>query len=184
MTASRFVYSFAAVLSTALLASCGGQSSAPQLPASPGTLNQLSKPAAISPAHGGAFSANASGGYTLVCRMESFGDFSFSGNGKASFLHGMQESGKMSNGFDCNGKWSGAATLIAERNRNNTVSVNLVGSCRVHCLSPCQSAVTFTVTGGTGRFAHATGSGTVQFTCTNPYGNGTYTDAWSGTLNF
>jgi hypothetical protein len=43
---------------------------------------------------------------------------------------------------------------------------------------PCQSPLSWTVTGGTGKFVHATGSGTVTFKCVGA----TYSDKWSGTL--
>jgi hypothetical protein len=47
----------------------------------------------------------------------------------------------------------------------------------------CGGSNTYVVTGGTGRFAHATGSGTITTTCPGPSGH-TYTDAWSGTLYY
>ncbi len=44
------------------------------------------------------------------------------------------------------------------------------------------ATMTFTIKGGTGKFAQATGSGTVVFRC---FGfRGTYTDTWSGTIKF
>jgi hypothetical protein len=47
-----------------------------------------------------------------------------------------------------------------------------------------QNAVSYTVDGGTGKFAKATGSGTVTFKCHFNRGSGPYSDQWSGTLYY
>ena len=178
--ASRFVYGFAGVLSTALVASCGGQSSTPQLPASPRTLNQLSKPAEISHTRGGTFSASHSGTFTLggPCSSIRREYFNFSGTGRASFLRESSEIGSVQMVEPCR-SWSGSVTMTSIHRRSNSITMTL-GSQRT--FAPCTSVpFSFTVTGGSGRFAHASGSGTVSFDCDTLY---VYTDQWTGTITF
>ena len=179
MKASHFV-SFFAVLSTALLASCGGQSSTFQVPATFGTLTFPAQLAEISPEHGGSFSANASGALSVIaCSATKEGSLTFSGTGEASFLHRMKESGSTYGGrHPC--YEHGKATLVAVSKPSDTVTVKLSGEEFFFC--KIDRSLGFTVTRGTGRFSHATGSGTVTFTC-HPK-SGMYTDVWSGTLNF
>jgi hypothetical protein len=50
---------------------------------------------------------------------------------------------------------------------------------------PCigNPVVDWIVTGGSGKFQHATGSGSLTFKC-EFNGVGPYTDGWTGTLNY
>lgn len=132
------------------------------------------------PALGGSFSASFSGGFTAsACQMlSSPGRFRFKGFGFATFIRKAIESGKMTeNDNTCLDSWFGSALIISKFNRANTVTVSLTTG----RYGPCTQGADWTVTGGTGKFAHATGSGTVFFTCNS---NGTYTDGWSGALHF
>jgi len=125
----------------------------------------------------GAYSGTETGGN--ICAL--LNTFTFSGRGAATFLRRSTESGSMTwnTGFSCNLR--GSATITSIRNPANSVTVFLRGS-----VQPCdpRHPVSYTVSGGTGRFAHASGSGSVQFACPNNAGGGNYTDQWSGTLTF
>ena len=128
---------------------------------------------------GGPFSARYAGTETggNLCLLND--PFKFSGTGSATFLHATSESGSMvwSHGFNCD--LVGSATLTSSNRPHNSVTVRLE-----YQLPGCERSfkgIPFTVTGGTGRFANATGNGTIRFACQS---NGTYTDQWSGTITF
>lgn len=140
---------------------------------------------AQSPAGGGAFSGGYSGSSSRT-QCESHGPtgqsglFIFSGKGKVSFLGRSKESGNLyrlwiGEHYGCAPFWEGAVSLTSSKYPTNTISMHLVNE----STNPCQP-YSFTVTGGTGKFANANGSGTVTFTC----GINTYADQWSGTLSF
>ena len=132
---------------------------------------------------GGSFGVSDSGDYHLTkCAPPGgFGLFTFSGSGSGSFIHNENETGRMeSNDAFCNG-WKGSATLTNAAHPQNSIKMNLSTTTRNTPCSPLGHATTFTITGGTGRFANATGTGTVAFYCNS---DGTYTDKWSGTISF
>jgi hypothetical protein len=139
------------------------------------------------PANGGAFSGAYSGGYSLTLCVSGYrgheGSFTFKGSGNASFLHGSTESGVMKRGKInqnlCVG-WGGTATLSSSRNPQNQIVMDIF-SHSATIDSPCGHVFYYSVTGGSGKFANASGSGTVSFTCS---GSTSYTDRWSGTLNY
>ena len=141
------------------------------------------------PARGGTFAAGYAGESTLEPCVSGYrgkvGTFTFSGSGSASFLHSSLEQGKMTmnrlNNGKCIPKWVGNATLVSVRHPSNTVALTLQS--QESFKTPCQEAVTFSVTGGTGKFRNAEGSGMVRFQCSG-YGNIQYADAWSGTITF
>jgi hypothetical protein len=62
---------------------------------------------------------------------------------------------------------------LAGRSSQDTITGSLSGG---YCL-----ADKFTVTGGTGRYSGATGSGTVTFTCKEKQH---YKDKWTGTISY
>lgn len=133
---------------------------------------------------GGAFNVSDSGNFDLSgCGLFKGGSFRFAGSGFGTFIHQDTEYGSMTSGtypYDCS--WKGTATLVSVAHPRNSIAVELGGA---YNTDPCHTSrfhlVRFTVSGGTGRFVHATGSGTVTFTCNS---NGTYTDQWSGTVTF
>jgi hypothetical protein len=131
--------------------------------------------AAPSQGAGGAFSASYSGAYLLHGRPSSF-TVTFSGNGKASFLGASAESGKelieCPSPSRCTG--SGSATLVSHFRPADSVMATL--SCTETC-----GVWKWSLSGGTGKFAHATGSG--KWTI-RPHRPGGYTDQWTGTLNY
>ena len=128
---------------------------------------------------GGSFQAGyagaETGGYSCLLSHP----FKFSGTGSAAFLHASSESGSMvwGHGYTCD--MQGSATLTSTNHPRNSVTVRLE-----YELPGCERSfrgIPFTVIGGTGRFANATGSGTIQLSC---HSNGTYTDKWSGTITY
>ncbi|MBV9333431.1 MAG: hypothetical protein JO146_05445 [Candidatus Eremiobacteraeota bacterium] len=67
----------------------------------------------------------------------------------------------------------GIFDIISDANPHDTIHVyvDFIGDTKA----------TYDVVSGTGRFAHATGTGTWEFTRTGP---NRYEDTWSGTLSF
>jgi hypothetical protein len=137
---------------------------------------------------GGTFTADYSGNYSLEkCvpgsrRQDGF--FTFSGTGIAKFIHASTEEGQMQRsviGDFCVPKWYGTATLTSKAHPKNTLQIAL--TTRENNDNPCTEAVLFTVTGGTGKFVNASGSGQVTFTCAG-YGSASYTDQWGGSISY
>lgn len=130
---------------------------------------------------GGSFAANSDGGYHFLDCGGTNGHFKFSGTGHASFLHRITESGHMKGKIappHC--VWNGTATLTSRHRPKDSVTFTLgLNGSRYH--NPCTNAVGYVVKRGTGKFANASGYGTVTFSCTD---SGIYLDDWSGTLNF
>lgn len=132
---------------------------------------------------GGPFSANYAGNYSgSDCSAHMNGSFQFSGSGSGSFIHQSTESGSMHGQFinqEC--RWEGTVTLTSTLHPRNSLTM-VVG--QAPALLPCMDnpKVTFGFVTGTGKFANASGSGTIVFHC-NP-NNGTYTDHWSGTITY
>lgn len=129
--------------------------------------------------NGGAFSATYAG-------TETNGEFcfenqkiSFTGKGSASFLRRSTEVGSVqwATGFNCNLR--GKATLTSILYPGNSILVYLTGTTQICDLRG--SGLFYTVGGGTGRFKRASGGGHITFSCK---ADGTYTDSWSGSLNF
>ena len=134
------------------------------------------------PDSGGSFSVNDSGNYSRSgCGPFGAGHFSFSGSGVGTFIHGNKESGSMGSAKgQC--VFTGTAKIVSKRLPANSIAMTL-GSSTLPCFHTRSTTMTFTINGGTGRFAQATGSGTVVITC-GPANAGTYTDVWSGTIRF
>lgn len=130
---------------------------------------------------GGTFSASSSGTDTFSdCTASGNGHFKFLGGGRASYLRRVTESGKLKgnkSGTHC--VWSGNATLTSRHHAQDSVTFSLgLNGSRYH--NPCNNALGYVVKRGTGKFANASGYGTVTFNCN---GSG-YSDTWSGTLSF
>lgn len=170
------------VLASLLLAAC---SAAPTIPSHVQTHDAAIQRSGgslgtklVGPANGGAFSASYSGQYSLTpC-----GTFKIVGSGYGSFIHKSSETGTMGivPNMECN-SWSGQATLVNTLRPRNTITVMLSATGTSPCTPRIGTHVGFGVISGTGRFAHATGGGTIKFTCNS---DGTYTDHWSGTISF
>lgn len=158
-----------------LLAACGG-SHGPVGP--PGANAVMPGVARTAPALGGAFSGGYSGtGTGTLCTYKSGGAFFFDGSGNSSFLGQGKESVLVQGRKLCS--WSGGATLQSSRHPNQVIFIALSEG-RGSIASPCTVTFTYTVHGGTGKFAHAKGSGTLTFQCSGSM----YSDQWSGTISF
>ena len=125
---------------------------------------------------GGAFSASYSGHYLEYCDHEGC-NWSFHGSGTATFLHRSREQFDWTFVLGLSGTTSSyTITLMSSRSQEDRIKVTVNQP-----PTPCGTN-SYVVTGGHGRFAHARGSGTIITTCdTSGY---TYTDAWTGTLNY
>ena len=139
------------------------------------------------PDSGGAFSATYSGSQSLrVCNPpDGDGSFRYTGVGFGSFIRKSTESGSLLGDVHQSCNWGGKTTITSKFHPQNSITMGL--SLRgFQTGTPCAprfgQKVMFTVLSGTGKFANATGSGTVLFTCNG--NNGTYTDQWAGTITF
>jgi hypothetical protein len=160
----------AAILAS-LAAGCSGGSSS--LPARSGSSAAVEAQSVL-PQRGGAFNASFNGTYTR------FGsEYRFRGGGTASFPHVAAESGYEDLHCAPNCYPEGSDTITSDKNRANSIEVSLSGAYRGHFCG----TLNWTVSRGTGKFANATGSGTMSSTCGGSV-RGTYTNTWSGTINF
>ncbi len=134
-------------------------------------------------AAGGALSAHHSGTATPVgsCNTSSC-TVDVSGTGTATFIGANKETGQLSatfNGGSC-GSGSGTLTMTSSSNPANSVTAAVAGRVCLNFLT-LSIRVTYTITGGTGTFAHAAGSGHIKATASL---SGSYHDRWSGTLTY
>ncbi len=130
--------------------------------------NHISR--SVVPSH--VFSATYSGGYTCFGGLEGFQTVFF-GEGMASIPGFRRKSRETISYRGCNNSKKGSFALIS-RSSQDTITGQIIGD---QC-----SADTYTVTGGTGRYTGATGSGTVTVTCHNKKRD--YEDVWSGTISY
>lgn len=102
---------------------------------------------------------------------------SFAGRGKGTFIGRSRISG----GYSCwhgryrRGHWAGAFTFVSLKHRLDSFDAETLGSGL--CFGIPSS---YTVTGGTGKFAGATGHLEAHFHVTGH----TFTSSWAGILNF
>jgi len=169
------------VVAALLLAGCSAVPSVPTHPLAPVQSHAVR---IANPASGGPFAAAFSGRIDrLSCNQLMGAHFSFSGTGTATFFGKRpkfaMERGELSGTYHFYGcsAWSGGAALSIGDPTRGTIGFSLSANT---ITKGCLAGAKYAVTGGTGRFVNAAGSGTVSFVCT---GN-TYTDRWSGTLTF
>jgi hypothetical protein len=172
---TRYALSACAVL---LLGGCGGGEAA-----TPNSILQFAGSAeprsAVSRQSGGAFSARYSGHYSVhhAC-MECAVIWKFRGSGAATFLRRSRERMNWTFILEPSPKQSpNSATITSFHSKADSVTVQISAG------YACNGTNSYVVTSGTGRFARATGSGTIQTTCPGPSGH-SYTDAWAGTLYY
>jgi len=108
--------------------------------------------------------------------------FSYKGAGNAKFLHASSE--QISLRWYCGSRdVAGSATLTSTGSPGDSITANVNST---DFKTPCYGfTLSFSVTGGTGRFRRASGSGTIvvhrRSTQCLPY---SYRDKWRGTLKF
>jgi hypothetical protein len=132
--------------------------------------------------HGGRFRATYSGTYSRLGDCSDTATFTYQGNGTARFLHSSSEQIKLT--WYCGSEnATGTATLTNVQVPRDTVTASLSST---DFTGPCDgSTVSFTVTGGTGRFRRASGSGEIALRkLSSRYDCYSYRDKWRGTLNF
>lgn len=173
---SRFVLNACVAL---LLAGCGASQTAT---GASGVNAILPGSVRTEPAGGGALTGGYSGRYeqSVLCgQMRSPASFTYSGTGKASFLHRSRESGVLyqANHGGC-GLWAGTIKVVRLKEPQTSIVMAIAGA--DHSNTPCGNTLSYTVQGGTGSFANATGAGNVTFSCIKRQ----YTDTWSGTLYY
>jgi hypothetical protein len=165
------------VCAALLLAGCaGGQV------VGPSSMKQLANPAApksaASQLSGGAFSASYSGHYSVHTCVPCPARWRFRGSGNAKFLRPSDE--RMNWTFVLgflHSEPANSAKLTSLHSKMDSIKVT------ISVRHECNGSNRYKVTGGTGRFAHATGSGTITTTCKG-LPRGAYSDQWSGTLYY
>jgi hypothetical protein len=129
---------------------------------------------APSVAAGGSFSASYSGTFSSRSCGFKCTTTTYSGKGRASFLLKSDESLTLTTHCvipPCG--VVGTATLVSRLHTGNSITMSVQASPGLCCR--------WSVVSGTGKFAHATGSG--QWAVSYGGGNA-YTDQWAGTLQF
>ena len=166
------------VVAVIVLAACdAAQSVSPNVSA--GSNSRLG-PARIMFNHGGRFAAAYSGSYSKDGDCSATAMFTYKGNGSAKFLHSSSEQIKVT-WFCGSGYVTGSATLTSDQVSRDSITASVSST---DFKSPCYGfTMSFTVTGGTGRFRRASGSGTIVLrTPSSECFSYSYSDKWRGTL--
>lgn len=170
----------AALTALFVLSGCTG---IPSVPTHPVAQSLTQSEMTAGPASAIAFTSIGSGSFTVSNCYGAQGRAVFlSGLGRGTLFHLHSESGTLS-ADQCNpggeASWAGLIHFVVEAHPQNSISMSL----KFDGTGPCDPVfgpkILFTVSGGTGRFAHAVGSGRVYFRCV---GGGRYTDVWSGQI--
>src|SRR5579872_1807547 len=108
--------------------------------------------------HGGRFTAAYSGTYSKSGDCSATAMFTYKGSGDARFLHSSREQVKFT-GYCGSRNVTGSATLASIHAPGNSITASVSST---DFQSPCEGfTMSFTITGGTGRFRHASGNGTI-----------------------
>jgi len=176
-------YLLAALLAVTSLAACGGVEPGNAL----APLQNSAKTHPLGKGQGGTFTANYSGiyNYNVTWGQANCKIGLFSGNGTASFLGNSTESidSRYCEGLTINQSFA-RATLTDASNSKNYIKLGMEQAF-FPCFSPNYNTSSWKVRGGGGKFANASGSGTVTFTCTHYTDKqNSYSDKWSGKLTY
>ena len=108
--------------------------------------------------HGGTFAAAYSGTFSRDGDCSATAMFTYKGNGNARFLHSSNEQIKVT--WYCGSRdVTGSATLTSVQAPGDSISASVSST---DFKTPCFDFImSFTVTGGTGRFRRASGSGSI-----------------------
>lgn len=168
------------VVAVVVLAACGGaQNVSPNVGAGSNARLGLT---GISIDRGGKLKAAYSGSYSKSGDCSATAMFTYKGNGTARFLHASDEEIRLT--WLCGSEEvTGSATLTSSQVPKDSVTATVSST---DFRSPCYDfTLSYAVTGGTGKFRHASGSGTIAFhglsTDCSAY---SYSDKWRGTLKF
>jgi hypothetical protein len=146
-----------------------------------GSNSQL-RPTRIIFNHGGRFAAAYSGTYSKSGDCSATAMFSYEGNGNARFLHSSSEQIKLT--WLCGSQdVTGSATLTSNQAPGDSITANVRST---DFKTPCYGfTMSFTVTGGTGRFRRASGSGTIVLhKLSSKCISYSYSDKWKGRVKF
>jgi hypothetical protein len=169
-----------AVVGIIVLAACdAAQNVSPNVDAGS---NARLRPTRVAFNHGGRFTAAYSGSYSKTGDCSATAMFTYKGNGNARFLHSSSEEIKLT--WICGSRnATGSATLTSSQVPGDSITSSVSST---DFMSPCYDfTLSFAVTGGTGRFRHASGSGTIVFhRLSSDCSSYPYSDKWRGTLKF
>jgi hypothetical protein len=182
MASSSVRYASAACAIAAILAGCSSSAQSGFAPSGVTRWNALStmqstaklsnKPLKPANLRGGFFNASyaghvkCSGLFPHTCLFHGTGTANFLGSSKEHIFFVAGPSG----GY--------TATLRSAQSKKDSITT-------AYFFYPCTGPMAYTISGGTGRFSHATGAGLIAAICkyeTLDYG--TYTDTWTGTLYY
>ena len=144
--------------------------------------NSRLKPARLIFNHGRRFTAAYSGTYSKDGDCSATAMFTYKGNGNARFLHSSNEQIKVT--WYCGSRdVTGSATLTSIQAPGDSISASVSST---DFKPPCFDFImSFTVTGGTGRFRRASGSGSIFLKgLSSKCSSYSYSDNWKGTLKF
>lgn len=171
-----------AVVGVIVLAACdAAQDVSPNVGAGS---NSRVRPTRVVFDHGGRFTAAYSGSYSKSGDCSATAMFTFEGNGNARFLHSSSEQIKLT--WFCGSRdVTGSATLTSSQVPGDSITSSVSST---DFMSPCYDfTLSFAVTGGTGRFRRASGSGTIvlhRLSSDCSSSSSSYSDKWRGTLKF
>ena len=168
------------VVAIVILAACNAVQN---LPSNVGVgSNSRMVPTRIIVNHGGKFAAAYSGSYSRSGDCSATAMFTYAGSGNARFLHSSSEQIKLT-WFCGSSNITGSATLTDVRRPRESITANVSST---DFKSPCYGfTMSFAFTGGTGRFRHAAGSGTIALhQLSSKCLSYSYSDKWKGTLKF
>lgn len=169
-----------AVVAVMVLAACGAsQNVSPNVGAGS---NARLGPSGIRVDRGGRLKGAYSGSYSKSGDCSATAMFTYKGNGTARFLHSSGEEIKLT--WFCGSQdVTGSATLTSSQAPKDSVTASVSST---DFKSPCYDfTLSFAVTGGTGKFRHASGSGTIVLhRLSTDCFSYSYSDKWRGTLKF